>query len=252
MASKVKVDTIEQQGSSGIVLSHDVKLASGTAIKNAAGTALLTEAGVLGSSVTGQQYSLLGTYVPSSKMGSDHKLIIGFNGETGLRAGGTTGAFETDRYAYVVGLTGVIPGADDVVMNIQYYSLTAGAYLAGAVYEIVSYGYYANSSANPGTVEGFEHNTATYAQILGGGDWRGAGSDGSVSAELKFWNPAPSVSTPTKQMTGTVTYFDTSTAYSHATVGVGITTSDQIGGLQIWFGTTSDVSVGRVSLYEVS
>ena len=33
MASKVKVDTIEQQGSSGIVLSHDVKLASGTAIE---------------------------------------------------------------------------------------------------------------------------------------------------------------------------------------------------------------------------
>ena len=58
MASKVKVDTIEQQGSSGIVLSHDVKLASGTAIKNAAGTALLTQAGVLdnvslGSSVIG-------------------------------------------------------------------------------------------------------------------------------------------------------------------------------------------------------
>lgn len=58
MTSKVKVDTIEQQGSSGIVLSHDVKLASGTAIKNAAGTALLTEAGALdnvalGSSVTG-------------------------------------------------------------------------------------------------------------------------------------------------------------------------------------------------------
>lgn len=51
MASKVKVDTIEQQGSSGIVLSHDVKLASGTAIKNAAGTALLSEAGALSSSV---------------------------------------------------------------------------------------------------------------------------------------------------------------------------------------------------------
>lgn len=51
MASKIKVDTIEQQGSSGIVLSHDVKLASGTAIKNAAGTALLGEDGALGSSV---------------------------------------------------------------------------------------------------------------------------------------------------------------------------------------------------------
>ena len=47
MASKVKVDTIEQQGSSGIVLSHDVKLASGTAIKNAAGAALLGEDGAL-------------------------------------------------------------------------------------------------------------------------------------------------------------------------------------------------------------
>jgi len=58
ITGNLSVDTIEQQGSSGIVLSHDVKLASGTAIKNAAGTALLTQAGVLdnvslGSSVTG-------------------------------------------------------------------------------------------------------------------------------------------------------------------------------------------------------
>jgi len=47
MASKIKVDTIEQQGSSGIVLSHDVKLASGKAIQNAAGTDLLKEDGTL-------------------------------------------------------------------------------------------------------------------------------------------------------------------------------------------------------------
>ena len=58
MASKVKVDTIEQQGSSGIVISDDIKLSSDKAIKKADGTALLTEAGVLdnvslGSGVTG-------------------------------------------------------------------------------------------------------------------------------------------------------------------------------------------------------
>ena len=47
MASKVKVDTIEQQGSSGIVITDDIKLSSGKAIKNAAGTDLLTEAGAL-------------------------------------------------------------------------------------------------------------------------------------------------------------------------------------------------------------
>lgn len=53
MASKVKVDTIEQQGSSGIVISDDIKLSSGKAIKNASGTALLGEDGALGSGVTG-------------------------------------------------------------------------------------------------------------------------------------------------------------------------------------------------------
>ena len=47
MASKVKVDTIEQQGSSGIVISDDIKLSSGKAIKQADGTDLLTEAGLL-------------------------------------------------------------------------------------------------------------------------------------------------------------------------------------------------------------
>ena len=52
MASKVKVDTIEQQGSSGIVITDDIKLSSGKAIKNASGTALLGEDGALGSGVT--------------------------------------------------------------------------------------------------------------------------------------------------------------------------------------------------------
>ena len=52
MASKVKVDTIEHQGSSGIVISDDIKLSSGKAIKNASGTALLGEDGALGSGVT--------------------------------------------------------------------------------------------------------------------------------------------------------------------------------------------------------
>ena len=58
MASEVKVDKLSQKGSSGIVISDDIKLSVDKAIKNAAGTALLTQAGVLdnvslGSSVTG-------------------------------------------------------------------------------------------------------------------------------------------------------------------------------------------------------
>jgi len=51
MTSEVKVDKLSQKGSTGIVITDDLKLSSGKAIKNAAGTALLTEAGVLGSSV---------------------------------------------------------------------------------------------------------------------------------------------------------------------------------------------------------
>jgi len=47
MTSEVKVDKLSQKGSTGIVITDDIKLSSGKAIKNAAGTALLTEAGVL-------------------------------------------------------------------------------------------------------------------------------------------------------------------------------------------------------------
>ena len=53
MASEVKVDKLSQKGSSGIVISDDIKLSSGKAIKNASGTALLGEDGALGSGVTG-------------------------------------------------------------------------------------------------------------------------------------------------------------------------------------------------------
>ena len=58
MASEVKTDKLSQRGSSGIVITDDIKLSSGKAIKKADGTALLTEAGALdnvalGGSVTG-------------------------------------------------------------------------------------------------------------------------------------------------------------------------------------------------------
>ena len=53
MASEVKTDKLSQRGSSGIVITDDIKLSSGKAIKQADGTDLLTEAGALGSGVTG-------------------------------------------------------------------------------------------------------------------------------------------------------------------------------------------------------
>jgi hypothetical protein len=63
--SEIEVDKITQKGTSGISITNDIKLSSDKSIKNAAGTALLTEAGVLdnvalGSSVSGfpAQFSL--------------------------------------------------------------------------------------------------------------------------------------------------------------------------------------------------
>ena len=47
MASEVKTDKLSQRGSSGIVITDDIKLSSGKAIKQADGTDLLTEAGLL-------------------------------------------------------------------------------------------------------------------------------------------------------------------------------------------------------------
>ena len=52
----VEVDEIhEKTADSGVTIKDDLKLSSGNAIKNASGTDLLTEAGVLGSSVTGDK-----------------------------------------------------------------------------------------------------------------------------------------------------------------------------------------------------
>ena len=47
MSSEVKTDKLSQRGSSGIVITDDIKLSSGKAIKQADGTDLLTEAGLL-------------------------------------------------------------------------------------------------------------------------------------------------------------------------------------------------------------
>ena len=52
MPSITEVDNIhEKTTDAGVTIGHDLKLSSGNAIKNASGVALLTEAGVLGSSV---------------------------------------------------------------------------------------------------------------------------------------------------------------------------------------------------------
>ena len=48
MSSEVKTDKLSQRGSSGIVITDDIKLSSGKAIKQADGTDLLTEAGAYG------------------------------------------------------------------------------------------------------------------------------------------------------------------------------------------------------------
>ena len=71
--SEIEVDKITQKGTSGISITDDIKLSSDKSIKNAAGTALLTEAGVLdnvalGSSVTGipAQFSM-GAWSTSSQ-----------------------------------------------------------------------------------------------------------------------------------------------------------------------------------------
>ena len=61
MASEVKVDKLSQKGSSGIVITDDINLRSGKAIKNASGTALLGEDGALGSGVTGQSLIKMST-----------------------------------------------------------------------------------------------------------------------------------------------------------------------------------------------
>jgi hypothetical protein len=46
--SEIEVDKITQKGTSGISITDDIKLSSGKSIKNAAGTALLSESGAFG------------------------------------------------------------------------------------------------------------------------------------------------------------------------------------------------------------
>jgi hypothetical protein len=57
--SEIEVDKITQKGTSGISITDDIKLSSGKAIKQADGTDLLTEAGVLDNVSLGSSAVLL-------------------------------------------------------------------------------------------------------------------------------------------------------------------------------------------------
>ena len=123
MASEVKVDKLSQQGSSGIVLTDAIKLSSGKAIKNAAGTALLGEDGALGgvtfpaghitdtaiflienetiattSASTPDYFVVAPANAMTISMGSAEKLIVQY-------AGGRTGTAVNNRNCIIVRIT---------------------------------------------------------------------------------------------------------------------------------------------------
>mgnify|MGYP003645124612 CR=1 FL=1 len=116
MTSEVKVDKLSQKGSTGIVITDDIKLSSGKSIKNAAGTDLLTQAGVLdnvslGSGVTGKV--TLGTVVATTSGNTivftgiptgTRRITVSFGGVSNSGAStpviqlGDSGGFETSGY----------------------------------------------------------------------------------------------------------------------------------------------------------
>ena len=109
MASEVKVDKLSQKGSSGIVICDDIKLSSGKAIKNAAGTALLGEDGALGSGVTGIAGSVVKVHGPYT-----------FSDATGHNADGAVSGFSQQI---------TIASASNDVIIVPFFSFrkTAGA-----------------------------------------------------------------------------------------------------------------------------
>jgi len=76
MASKLFVDEIESSAASGISIVGEIKLNTGKAINNAAGTALLTEAGALGSSVTATVAEIGGVHTTGSVSASATALTV--------------------------------------------------------------------------------------------------------------------------------------------------------------------------------
>jgi len=141
MSSEVKTDKLSQRGSSGIVITDDIKLSSGKAIKNAAGTALLTQAGVLdnvslGSSVTGLGlkdaiiFRKMGNRVNDEAPVLNWEVADDTTGESYLGASAsalvteTSGFFEMQQTGYILLLQKVNVYATSAWCNVQiYYSV---------------------------------------------------------------------------------------------------------------------------------
>jgi len=111
MASKLFVDEIESSAASGISIVGEIKLNTGKAIKNAAGTALLTEAGALdnvslGSSVTGTLGS--GVVFPAGH-------ILQFASDT------DSGAYRGTHLATYQDLTGISLALTSKKLNSKFF-----------------------------------------------------------------------------------------------------------------------------------
>ena len=178
MSSEVKTDKLSQRGASGIGITDDIKLSAGKAIKNAAGTALLTQAGVLdnvslGSSVTGK--------------GLQHIKTITASGVTNVAfVNGTASVVLDSTYEIykIFGSNIVVPWSVD------------GTYLRVSLSTAAGVGYTAATSggiAGGGTSEGVTGATSYYfadGAFMETTYGVGGASGESANFEMTIYNPA--------------------------------------------------------------
>ena len=193
MSSEVKTDKLSQRGSSGIVISDDIKLSSGKAIKNASGTALLGEDGALGSGVTGA-----GSWVKLESQtvdSSDSSVIIGWNSVTAATR------FVSTYKIYKIIMSDMVVSDNDTSMRSQAYAGSSGTPATPTLYSSSHYtNVYYNQPTNDSTLmlDGFS-SQAYWSALAGGRSASGGLLDDYPSAttdsvhnysEITLYNPS--------------------------------------------------------------
>ena len=237
MASEVKVDKLSQKGSSGIVITDDIKLSSGKAIKNASGTALLGEDGALGSGVTGAgAWQLLETIT----IGTESTVKVG-------QPAGSTYLTSTYKIYKIYGINLTVSADTNISARVYrdnvLFDGTAG-YNYRYTKRVTTYG-------EADSVTGSDNNQFPYA--AGGPYDVGSGADEQSSFICTFF--APTVTAFKEPFNFESWFIDGSGADSHTHVfgTVANASSDPITAVQ--FFTTESGSTftgGTIKLYGIS
>jgi hypothetical protein len=196
MASKLFVDEIESSTASGISVVGEIKLSTGKAIKNAAGTALLTEAGALdnvtlGSSIAGNagEWVLL----QSESLGLNSGIT---SQNIGWNSSGSTSYFTSTYKLYKIIATNVRIGGNGGNIVIHYCHVGTTSLTAANYRWMHEFRDSSDNNTNNGTTGSVPDETSFNG--IGGTNLHGNPAAGTAPAsrwnsEITLYDPAATV-----------------------------------------------------------